>query len=161
MRYALLIGAMALASISAGYAKPAMVGVYLCTTAERAGVRSIHIEGSGPPKAFADDRAPTRFKVRITPNRNRANPFRIVEIGYDGSDRDPYEWQDENSVLHGSYVGNGGLFHAARGPAFLTLSHADYPNSDGDLEFYHAGFEFPGGEDTQLAVRWGRCRKIG
>lgn len=135
-------------------------GTYLCTVMSRAGIRSIHIEGSGPPKAFAADRDPTRFKMRITPNRNRTRPFRMVEIAYDGPDRDQAEWEDANSVLHSAYLGNGTDFYAADRPAFMTLYRTRPGHSDGDIAFYHSGFEYPGGEDENLAVRWGRCRKV-
>ena len=30
---------------------------------------------------------------------------------------------------------------------------------EGNYEFYQASRESPGGEDTQVAVRWGRCTK--
>jgi hypothetical protein len=149
-----------LAATTPGHAqKPIGVGVYLCTVLEKAGIRGIHLEGAGPPAAFGGKSAPKRFKVQISPNRNRAKPYRIVEIGYDGSDRDQAEWEDENSVLHSRYLGNGNDFYAVDGPAFLTLYRTLPGNADGDIGFYHSGFEHPGGEDTNLSVRWGRCRK--
>lgn len=135
-------------------------GVYLCTVSAKAGIGSIHIEGSGPPEAFAVNRAATRFKMRITRNRSRTKPFRMVEIAYDGSDRDQAEWEDENSVLHSAYLGNGTDFYAVDDPAFITLYRINPGHADGNIAFYHSGFEHPGGEDENLAVRWGRCRKV-
>jgi len=140
--------------------KPISAGVYLCTVLERAGIGSIHLEGAGPPEAFASKAPPTRFKIQIKPNRHRAKPFRVTEIAYDGPDRDQAEWEDANSVLHSVYLGNGQVYYAVHGPALLSL-YRTYPgNTDGDIEFYHSGFESPGGEDTNLSVRWGRCRKV-
>ena len=157
---AIFLGFVALAS-KASEAQHSIVGDYLCTTVVRAGVSSVHLERAGPPSAFASDDALTRFKMRITPNNDTAKPFRVVEIPYEGADRDPYEWQDENSVLHDTYFGDDGTFRTVGLPAFLNLYSADHHgHPDGDIEFYHAGFEMPGGEDTQLAVRWGRCRKL-
>lgn len=98
--------------------------------------------------------------MQITPIPKSVKKYRLTEIAYDGSDRDQAEWEDENSVLHGAYLGDGGVFNADDGPAFLTLAHTRFPNSDGDLEFYHAGFEYAGGEDEHLSVRWGRCRRV-
>ena len=157
----LLFGAVALASTSPGYAKQSLPGTYLCTVAEKAGIGSIHLVGSGPPAAFVREGPPTRFKMRIEPNRNRAKPYRLIEIPYEGSDRDQTTWEDENSVLHSAYLGNSTEFYAVDGPAFLTLFGTPPGNSDGDVGFYHAGFEHPRGEDTKLSVRWGRCRKVG
>ena len=86
--------------------------------------------------------------------------FRLLEIGYDGADRDATQWQTENSILHAEYRGDGNSFAAIEDQAFLTFGKTRHKNSDGDFEFYHAGFEYPGGEDTMLSARWGRCKKI-
>ena len=161
MQAALFFRFVALASASPEVEQRSLLGDYLCTTVVRAGVTSVHLERAGPPSAFASDDAPTRFKMRITPNNDTAKPFRVVEIPYEGADRDPYEWQDENSVLHDTYYGDEGTFRTVGLPAFLDLYGANPGHPDGDIEFYHAGYELPGGEDTQLAVRWGRCRFLG
>ncbi|MES2001985.1 MAG: hypothetical protein V4444_06720 [Pseudomonadota bacterium] len=84
----------------------------------------------------------------------------MIEIAYEGPDRDRAEWEDKNSVLHSAYFGNGTDFYAADRPAFMTLYRTRPGHSDGDIAFYHSGFEYPGGEDENLAVRWGRCRKL-
>ena len=87
--------------------------------------------------------------------------FRLLEIQYDGPDRDDSVWHTENSVLHGEYRGDGNLFVAFKDQAFFSFGKATaHKNSDGDFEFYHSGFEYPGGEDTKLSVRWGRCKKV-
>ena len=80
MRYVLLVSAVALASAGAGYAKEPLEGVYLCTTVERAGVRSDHREGSGDPSAFVDDGLPTRFKMQIMPTDKAAKEYRLIEL---------------------------------------------------------------------------------
>lgn len=157
--HALLVSLIALASPSGGHATSPVAGVYLCTVAQKAGLARLHLEGAGDPSAFVEDKVPTRFKMQIRPDRKRPKRYRLVEIAYDGADRDPYEWEDENSVLHGTYSGDGRRFRAVDSPAFFVMARS--PNEAGDFEFYHAGFEHPGGEETNLAVRWGRCRKAG
>ena len=139
--------------------KVVAAGVYLCTVAQKAGLARIHLEGAGGPSGFIEDKVPTRFKMRITPVPKRPKRFRLVEIAYDGADRDPYEWEDENSVLHSTYLGDGSRFHAVDSEAFFVMARS--PDEVGDFEFYHAGFEHPGGEETNLSVRWGKCRKVG
>jgi hypothetical protein len=139
--------------------KPSLAGVFLCTTAARAGIRSLHFESAGPPTGFVDKDVPTKFKMRIKPNADQAKPYLLDEVKYEGGDRDPYEWQDEHSVLHGSYIGDGEEFSAVNGPAFLSL-YRTKPTSDGDFAYYHAGYEIAGGEDTNLVARWGRCKKL-
>jgi len=138
--------------------RPNPAGVYLCTVASKAGLARLHLEGAGPPSAFATDGPATKFKVRITPESKRRKRYRLVEIAYDGPDRDEAEWEDENTVLHSRYVGDGVLFHAIDGPDFFEMARAAH--QDGNIEFYHAGFEHPGGEETNLSVRWGQCRKV-
>lgn len=148
----------ALASTAGGHPLPKPAGDYLCTVEQKAGIASIHLEGAGAPSAFAKDGTVTRFKMRITKAPKKAKLYRLVEIAYDGPDRDQAEWEDEHSVLHSRYVGDGGLFHATDGPDFFAMATGADP--DGNQEFYHAGFEHPGGEDTNLSVRWGQCRKV-
>lgn len=95
--------------------------------------------------------------MQITPDRKRPKRYRLVEIAYDGPDRDPYQWEDENSVLHSAYSGDGRRFRAVDSDAFFRMARR--PNETGYFEFYHSGFEHPGGEETNLSVRWGQCRK--
>lgn len=159
LKHALLACAIAMASMEAAYPQTAAAGVYLCTVVEKAGIAGRHSELAGPPFAQLNKGAPTRFKIQISRMPKSAKRYRLTEIPYVGSDRDQAEWEDENSVLHGLYLGDGSAFNAENGPAFLTLAQTHFPNSDGDLEFYHAGFEYAGGEDQHLSVRWGRCRK--
>ena len=155
-----LIGVGALAWASPGHAQQSNVGVYLCETEQRAAIASVHRENSEPPKARLDDNIPTTFKMQITETGKGITKYQLVELPYDGNGRDRADWGDEYSVLHSIYVGDGNVFHAKDGPAFLAFGR-EPPSRSGaaDLEFYHAGFEYPGGEDTQLAVRWGRCRE--
>lgn len=148
-------GAVPIGATAAGSTQASLVGIYLCTTDERAAIASQHREGAGPPSARVDDRPPTIFKMQITPTHNEPKQYQVVEIAHEGPARDMAVWQDENSVLHSTYIGDGSVFHAVDGPAFLTLGR----RNPGDLNFYHAGFEDPGGVDTQLAIRWGRCRR--
>jgi hypothetical protein len=147
-----------LVSTAAGHTAPSPDGDYLCTVAQKAGLAGIHLEGAGSPTAFAKVGSATRFKVRIRPEPKRPKLYRLIEIAYDGPDRDGAEWEDENSALHSRYVGDGSLFHAVDGPDFFAMARG--ADKDGNLEFYHAGFEHPGGEDTNLSARWGQCRKL-
>ena len=59
----------------------------------------------------------------------------MIEIAYEGEDRDRAEWEDENSVLHSAYLGNGQDFYAVDRPAFMTLYRTNSSNSDGDIAF--------------------------
>ena len=160
MRIAILFGVVATAYASVSLAAFNNSGTYLCTVVEKAGLASQHREGAGPPKAINYDSPMTRFKIRISPINGQKMRFRMVEIQYDGADRDDAEWQTENSVLHSEYRGDGNSFVASKDKAFLSLGKTLHKNSDGDFEFYHAGFEYPGGEDTKLSMRWGRCKKV-
>ena len=160
MKFAMLVGAAAAIQSSMAAAKYDNSGTYLCTVSERAGIASIHLEGAGPPRAIKVDGPPTRFKMQISPINLKEFQFRLVELPYDGEDRDQAEWQDENSVLHSEYHGDGNSFAALEDQAFFSFGKTDHKNSDGDYEFYHAGFESPGGEDTNLSIRWGRCKKL-
>lgn len=138
-------------------AKETIADEYICTVAEKASIASIHLEGAGPPKAMVDDRLPTRFKIRIT---GEGEQFRLEEIPYGGTDRDPMEWHTGNSILHSSYMGDGNNFSATGGDkeAFFVIGPTIHTSKDGVISFYHSGFEWAGGEDTNLSIRWGRCK---
>jgi hypothetical protein len=150
-----LLSASALLAIAAGAPPPALVGTYLCSTEQRAYLASDHREGADTPRAAVNESRPTTFKLQIIFDAANPTRLRAIELPYQGSDRDRAEWQDEKSVLHDIYVGTNGVFRPANSPAFLTVE----TNRAGNLQFYHAGFELPGSEDTQLAIRWGRCKK--
>lgn len=125
---------------------------YICAVEQKAGIGAAHLEGSGTPQAFVSRETPTRFGMRITREEGRGS--HAAETSYAGPDRDPYEWQTANSVLHGAYSSDDGEnFVATEDQAFLRILTA----RNGTLRFYHAGFEYPGGEDTNLSVRWGTC----
>lgn len=150
------------ASASAGQAQHANVGTFLCQTEQRAAISSDHREGSSAPTARLDDDAPTTFKMQIIRKGKGSKNYQLVELPYDGPGRDRADWGDDYSVLHSTYVGDGRLFRANDSPAFFVFGREPlYRSGEPDLEFYHSGFESPGGEDTQLAVRWGRCKKVG
>jgi hypothetical protein len=89
--------------------------------------------------------------MRIT---GEGQGFTAIETPYSGADRDPCEWHTANSVLHSAYVSEDGQdFVATEDRAFLRITVL----RDGALRFYHSGFDYPGGEDTNLSVRWGTC----
>jgi hypothetical protein len=154
----LLFGFIA-SSAAAVPATPSPNGIYLCTVAQKAGLASVHLEGAGPPSAFARKGSATKFKMQISADAKRPKQFQLKEIAYDGPDRDQAEWEDTNSVLHSNYAGDGNLFRAVDGPDFFVMARR--ADQDGNLEFYHSGFEHPGGEETNLSVRWGQCKKVG
>ncbi len=131
-------------------AQAVRVGSYLCSVEQLAGVGSVHLEGAGPPDAFTSVEV-YRFRIVVTQQRDQ---FRIEEAPYDGPDRSMAQWEDDNSTLHGAYVGDGRAFKEVEGSGFLNFGRDRWGR---DLQFYHAGFQYAGGEDESLAVRWGRC----
>ena len=140
------------------YARNLATGYYVCTVDQKAGVGGVHIEGAGPPSAFIA-RARNRFALSVTrlspPSQSNGGSYRIEEVPYSGPDRDNAEWQDSNSVLHSEYLGDGSDFTAAHDQGFLRLGVEDV--SAGTIWFFHSGFEYPGGEDVNLSVRYGTC----
>lgn len=138
---------------------PVEPGEYLCTVAEKTSISQTHLEDSPLPAATVDDSPPTRFPIAISVEGN--GDFRLVELPYTGSDRDPYEWHSEMSVIHGEYRGDGESFRstAVGEEGFFVIGRTVHANPDGNLEFYHSGFEWAGGEDLSLSSRWGRCLK--
>ena len=140
-------------------AGPDLVGDYLCTVAEKASIEGNHTEYSPPPKAVIEDRLPTRFRIRIA-NEERQG-LRVIELPYQGADRDGTEWHTENSVIHSPYSWNGTSFSSTEkgSEAFFVLGPTVHSSDDGNLAFHHSGFEWAGGEDNFLSIRWGRCRK--
>ena len=140
-----------------------MVGRYLCTVAEKASIESSHLDEAGSPAAVSQRNVATRFKIEISERDDgQSDKLSLVELPYDGPDRDPTEWQTRNSVLHSSYVERGSGFQSTdvEAEGFFVLGPTVHSNADGDFAFYHSGFEWAGGEDTYLSIRWGRCKKI-
>jgi hypothetical protein len=139
-----------------GITSPALsadVRDYVCTVEQKAGIGAVHLEGAGAPEAFIATETPTRFAMRIT---GEGQHFTAIETPYSGADRDRYEWHTSNTVLHSAYESDDGQdFVAVEDRAFLRVTAM----TDGSLRFYHAGFEYPGGEDTNLSVRWGLCAR--
>ena len=132
-------------------AQSVQAGSYLCTVEQMAAIGSTHLQGAGPPEVFTDSEV-YRFRLRVTTEGD--GRLRIVEAPYDGPDRSRYQWEDANSTLHSAYIGDGQAFEAEDGPGFLNFRRDRW--GDG-LQFYHSGFQYGGGEDESVAVRWGRC----
>jgi hypothetical protein len=82
--------------------------------------------------------------------------LRIVEAPYDGPQRSMAQWEDDNSTLHAAYVGDGRAFKAEEGTGFLNFGRDRWGEG---LQFFHSGFQYAGGEDESVAVRWGRCAR--
>ena len=141
-------------------------GTYLCTAEQEAKIASIHTMEGGSPTASVSDLSPYRFRMRISPSRNPSSAFVMNELEYEGEDRNPITWHTANSVLHGPYAGDGAHFVALTDQAFFNLSFARggkiRSGSNGrkpSSPFYQSGFAYPGGEDTQLLIRYGWCEK--
>ena len=154
------------ASLDEGDGAPSVntqaIGEYLCTVAEKSSIASSHMEGAGPPEAVIDNQLPTKFRVGITKEDvDDGSTLRLLELPYDGLNRDSYEWHTPNSIIHTAHVGDGTRFSSsdAEAEGFFVLAPTMHSNADGDLAFYHSGFEWAGGEDTLLSVRWGRCKR--
>ncbi|MBD3770741.1 MAG: hypothetical protein IE925_11385 [Rhodobacterales bacterium] len=128
---------------------------YACEVRQKAGIAGIHIEGSGNPKSFVDTELPTRFRLRMTATANDKG-YILSEQPYEGPDRDRREYQTENTLLHSTYSGDGTDFRSDEDLGFMRLGK----RLDGTLWFYHSGFEYPGGADTDLSARWGLCNQI-
>jgi len=148
--------AIALAALIAANAEASPASSdYACEVQQKAGIAGIHLEGSGNPKSFVDTDLPTRFRLRMTATANRKG-YILSEQPYDGPDRDLRAYQTENTLLHSTYSGDGVDFRSDEDLGFMRL----VKRLDGTLWFYHAGFEYPGGEDTDLSARLGLCKQI-
>ena len=139
-------------SATAG-AETEISGVYTCTVDQKAGISSIHLEGADPPRAYKLHGVQTTFGMRIDYSSDTDHPFVVIETEDRGEKPDRTQYHTNFSVLHGAYHGDGRDFAAADDQAFLRLHH----QPSGKLFFYHAGFEYPGGEDVRLSVRFGQC----
>lgn len=142
-------------------AQEALVGEFLCTVAEEAGIASIHLEDAGPPEAYVDEEnLPMRFLIRIEQRDGPVDDFALIELDYDGPDRDMRDYGTPFSVIHETYRGSDGEFRGPQSPSYFSLYETAHANEDGSFAFYQSGFQYPGGEDTELVVRWGRCRRL-
>lgn len=145
-----LIGACLIGNAQAGIT---IVGEYACAVHEKAGIASIHLEDSGPPAAYLEHEIQSTFGMKIEATLDERLPYKATETTDRGNNPDGMEYHTQFSVLHSAYLGNGSNFGAAEDQAFLRI----YNRKDGGLYFYHAGFEYPGGEDVRLSVRYGEC----
>jgi hypothetical protein len=150
----LLIAVAAVAFATEATAESVQPGFYICSVEQLASINSAHLEDADPPRAGA---GAGRYRFRISVRAERDGEGLIVEEApYNGPDRSLSVWEDDNSTLHAPYVGSDYRFDAlGETPGFLRFTR-DLRWGD-DLQFYHAGFEFAGGEDMHLSVRWGRC----
>ena len=144
-------GAFLVATIGTAVADPP-VGRFVCTVEQKAGIGGVHLENAPPPSAFVAPHDHYRFAISIERASSR---YRVTEAPYAGRDRDPSEWDTPNSVLRAPYDGDGSAFTESEDQGFLTLGSLDPVT--GGFWFYLAAYEYPGGEDTNLAVRFGHC----
>jgi hypothetical protein len=146
--------AAVLGAAGVAQAQEIQAGRYLCTTEQRAGIGGIHLEGADPPSSFIDDAPFVKFRIEIV----RGPGYVVTELPYDGSGADRSAWHTPNAVLHSQYLGDGRSFTASEDQAFLRMGPKQ---KAGSMWFWHSGFEYPGGEDTNLSVRIGSCAKEG
>lgn len=132
------------------WAQGIAAGSYLCTVEKRTGVSMTHLEGAPPPDVFVDTSPKMKFRMMV----ERGPGYVATELPYDGPDASQLTWQTENAILHGPYYGDGWQFTAKDDQAFLRMHDSIEPNI---VWFWHSGFEYAGGEDPNLTVRWGRC----
>lgn len=136
------------------------LGVYLCTVGQTAGIGTIHLENAPPPKAYALQHDGVRFRIGISLIANwttASSPrYQITELDYEGPGKDRAVWHTDHAVLHSAYVGGGREFTASEDQGFLRIGPADDTGST--VWFWHAGFQYAGGEDVGLAVRLGECQ---
>ncbi len=137
-------------------AEPDISGAYNCTIHQQTGISSIHLEGAAPPKAYEQPDVNTTFGMRIDTSPDGKNPFVVSETEDRGENPDRTQYHTNYSLLHSAYYGDGYDFTAAEDQAFLRLHH----QKNGSIFFYHAGFEYPGGEDVRLSVRFGECETV-
>ncbi len=131
-----------------------MLGTYLCQVTAKAGIGRTHLEGSAPPAAFVGE-AGNRLRIEILAH---GSGYLIRELPYTGADRDQSEWHTRNSLLHEDYLSGpdeDGYVSAHSAEGLLRFA----TSGPRQLWFYHAGFEYPGGEDTNLSVRYGACER--
>lgn len=126
-------------------------GYYLCTVEAKASIGSTHLENAPPPDARVEETPRYRFRLLVSAEGDR---LRVTEAPYDGPERSLWQWEDDNSTLHAAYIGNGAAFVAEGAPGILNFGRDRWGDA---LQFYHAGFEYGGGEDEQMSIRWGRC----
>jgi hypothetical protein len=151
------IGASVFFAVAAGsvaHATPIPPGSYLCTVDQRAGIGRTHLESHPGPEAFVDATPRYRFRISVS---ERGGRQRVDEAPYDGPERSNSEWHTPNSTLHAPYFGVDGDLHATEDQGFLRLGVQN--PATGRLWFYHAAFEYPGGEDTVISVRYGTCER--
>lgn len=137
-------------------AESSITGTYSCTVFEKAGIASTHLENSAPPEAFAEHDVRSTFAIEIQETESVALPYLVIETLDRGKNPDRTEYDSEFSLLHSPYHGDGANFTAKEDQGFLRL----FFRLDGNLSFYHAGFEYPGGVDVRLSVRFGECSDI-
>src|SRR5688572_8795168 len=111
-RIALLISITPLASVNAASEQPAISGIYLCKSLERAAIASNHFDRVSP-KAHVDERGPIGFRMEITSTDGKSDKYKIIGLPYDGPDR---ELQEGAGVLQSAYIGDGRVFRALEGP---------------------------------------------
>ena len=136
-----------------------VAGQYVCTVAEKASIQSLHLEGANSPVAVAQNNLAYKFLIAISETEQAE--MQLIELPYNGPGADPTEWQTQNSILHIPYLGDGQTFKSTDSDDLgsFVLGPTVHTSPSGDLAFYHSGFEWAGGEDTHLSIRWGRCRK--
>lgn len=151
MKLAAILAAATLMLASTAAAQSVAVGTYLCTVEQTASIGSTHVEDARPPSASTNNEL---YRFRLSVSDAPDGRLRVVEVPYDATDSSRYLWEDDNSTLHSAYRGDGRAFNAEGAPGFLNFGRDRWGDA---LQFYHSGFQYAGGEDESVAVRWGRC----
>jgi hypothetical protein len=136
------------------------LGNYICTMSENAGIASSHMEGSGPPKSFSESGLTWKFMLRVDRDEINKSQYRMIELPYSGPDREIRDWHSSNSILHSPYFGDGYRFTAGQDQGFIHFFNTMKERKGGNMEIYHAGEAWAGGEDHVLLARWGRCKLL-
>lgn len=144
------VALVAVVVVPGAWAQAIDPGTYSCTVEKRTGVSMTHLEGSSPPDVFVDTLGKVKFRLKV----ERGPGYVVTELPYDGPDASRMTWQTENAILHSPYLGDGWQFTAQEDQAFLRMHESVESNA---VWFWHSGFEYAGGEDAHLSLRWGRC----
>jgi hypothetical protein len=155
MRIAALCIVLGVLTSGAAAAEPILAGAYVCDVEQRVGIGSTHLEGDAGAMGFVDEAPRYRFRMSLSDD---GEAQRAVEAPYDGSDRSQLEWHTPNSTLHAPYVGADGVLRATGEEIGFLHLYAD-ASSASRIRFYHSAFEYPGGEDTVVALRYGHCER--
>lgn len=132
------------------------LGDYDCRVLSETILASIHLENSGPPQASSTNEPGNYFGIQID-----QNDFGVTRISETETSQRPINQQDLEfgimpSVLMEPYLYDGTDFRAPERVDFMQ-----FYGSGTQFYFWQSGYQYPGGEDTQLVTRYGECAPRG